>query len=182
MSSISSIKKKIDAWIGINTLQDYLSVGSIDYRNAHKSKFSHIKIENTQFKNVKDVINLCNNLIECILMNTVFDKKKLPRNDPEDIYLTDFLYDRFYDIQVMNDKIKEFLNDFIYLEALTHENDSNRDGIYDHNISIAKFTLRKLGSIYDQLMFINEEINYGSIVNRRRKYSFQSLKKNLFRK
>lgn len=182
MLYISRIKKKIDTWMGIDTLQDYLSAESIDYRNAYKSQFSYIKIENTQYKNIKDVINLCNSLIECILMNYVFDKKKLIRSDSEDIYLTDFLYDRFCGIQETNDKIKEFLNDFIYLEALTYEANRDRDGIYDHNISIAQFTLKKLGSIYDQLMFINEEINHGSVIHRRREYSFQFIKKNLLRK
>lgn len=158
MGLLNSIKK----WLDDIGSHNYITRES-DFSECFNQKYGELRFEGIQYFSIFECQYLVNRLTEGILLeykiDTTLIHKAIP--DQEDIYLTDFLYDKYRGIDDYTDDIQTFINSVIELDLITSLLNDNQkwEGQLGYNYSLVIICLPDLYKIVDQLYGFNLRIN-----------------------
>ncbi len=134
----------------------------LDFSHSYDEDYSNLKLFNIRYYNIREIEKILNLLIDCIIREKQFNPKDTVK-EPKDVYLTDFLYDRYIGIddysKVVNKVILDIIEFDFIMDELNHLNPMN--GIMGYNYNLAKYVSKDAFSIYDQLIKLSMEINNG---------------------
>jgi len=158
MDLINSMKK----WLGDIESQYYIT-REWDFSNSFNEKYGEFRLNDIQYFSLFESQYLVNRLIDGILLQSKIDLTLIHKEtqDQADVFLTDFLCDRYRGIDDYTDDVSAFINSVIELDLITSLlNESEKwEGQIGFNYNIARTCLPDFYKITEQLYEFNLRMN-----------------------
>ncbi len=158
MDLINSIKK----WLEDIGSQDY-PTRELDFSKCFDEEYGELRLNNIQYFSLFESQYLVNRLIEGISLKSKIDLTLIHKEtqDQEDIFLTDFLVDRYRGTDDYTDDVSTFINSVIELDLIISLLDESEkwEGQLGFNYNIALICLPDLYKISEQLYEFNIRMN-----------------------
>ncbi len=156
------LKNSILNWLEDIGSHDYI-VRSLDFSKSFEQKYGNLKLIGIQYYTLFEAQYLVNRLIEGLLEGKKIDRTLIHKEfqDQTEIYLTEFLTDRYRGVDDYTDDIYLFVNSVIELDLIlvSINEDQRWAGQLGFNYSLATMCLPDLYKITDQLNTFNLRMN-----------------------